>query len=273
VRTVILMPVRQAAEFLRETLKRLEQLDPQPDLYVFTENNSTDETLRLIQGFDRPNRLIRFRFPDDAARTGSLGSTPQDVIGAIRQTLLQVARRLNPDFAIFLDSDVRVMSRDMIVRLTRWSDRADIVGGPVRRNSPWGVFFAVIWPGWRLIGVRPPPTRVREDVMLVGAGCMCLSGRVVQDRRLYFYPVIHPEHAEENREIEAGFRAYMPRASLHNLAEDVAFGLHAHKLGYGTSVDWTILLDHWHDDRRKPWTVTTPNDPPETGVGTWLVGE
>jgi len=287
-RTIVLIPVHQATEFFNETAKHLYKLDPQPDLYIFTENNSTDRTLDLIQQFDRPKKVIRLQFPDEAARSGCLRAgkpdgTVHDVIGAIRQTLLQAARQVDPDFAILLDSDVRVRSYDLIRRLTRWSDdpvyrrdQVDIVCGPIRRHSPWGTQFAAFRFGstreeFHTIENRPPLTRILDEVLLAGGGCMCLPRSVIQDKRLYFYPVIHPELGEENTIIRK--QATQANFPIPNFSEDVAFSLHARKLGYRFFLDWSVFLDHWVDDRTKPWTVTHPDDPPETGVGTWLLGD
>ena len=282
------MPCHQAAKYFDSVTSALYKLDPQPDLYVFTENNSTDGTFDLIQQFDRPKRIIRLRFPDDAVRTGRLRfpthhQTVHDVVGAIRQCLLQVARQLDPDFAILLDSDIRIRSHDLIWRLTRWSDdpvyrrnQVDIVCGPIRRLSPWGRHFAAFGVGstreeFSMIENRPPPTRILDEVLLAGDGCMCLPRRVIQDKRLYFYPVIHPELEEENAITRR--QAAQANFPIPNFSEDVAFSLHARKLGYKFYLDWSIYIDHWMDDQTKPWTLTHSDDPPETGVGTWLLGD
>ena len=262
----------------------LYRLDPQPDLYVFTENNSTDGTFNLIQRFDRPKKVIRLQFPNEAARSGCLRSdnhpeTVHDIIGAIRQILLQVARQLDPDFAVFLDSDVRVMTHDLIPRLTRWGDKADIIGGPVPRPTftrPAGTslppsivrVFAALDFNW-LMSSQRPLVEIGEQ-LVVGAGCMCLPRQVIQDRRLNFYPCLQDDLPPDSPLVKYD-ASLDPR--LAHYPEDVAFCLHARNLGYRVALDWSIFLDHWVDDRAKPWTITHLDDPPETGVGTWLLGD
>jgi len=248
---IVLMPVRQAAEFLNETFECLYQLDPQPDLYIFGENNSTDDTLEIISKFDGSKKIIRLWFRDDVL---DYCETRFDILGIIRQFLLQAARHLDPDFIIFLDSDIRVRSPDLITRLTRWREQADIIGGPYLRYTPLGLRVAAIWPGW---WHRPNRTSAvtLEDVMVVGGGCMRLPRKVLQDRRLNFYPVKHENLALENELFrrEASTLGFPPR--LGDLAEDIAYCLEAWYLGYSIGLDWTILLDHWIDGQNQTLAI------------------
>ena len=273
-KTIILMPVYQSATFFDVVTSSLYELNPQPELYVFAEHNSTDGTLEMIQQFKRPKKVIRLRFTEHAVQSGKLPSqhlqTAYDVVGVVRQVLLQVARKLDPDFAIFIDSDIRIRSHDLISRLTRWQNYADIVGGPIRRLSLCGVYFDVIYPDWSATPWRQPPDVILSDAMVVGAGCMCLPREVIQDHRLYFYPVIHEVLPTDYPSIK-GEQSFVPSRCYY--AEDVAFCMYAGKLGYRIAADWSILLDHWADNRIKPWTLTRPNAPPAIGPGMWLPGD
>lgn len=266
VRNIVLVPCRQVARFFDSVTSALYKLDPQPDLYIFAENNSTDGTLQLIRDFKGPKRIIRVWFRDDAL---DYCETRHDIMGFVRQFLLQTARQLDPDFAIFLDSDVRVRSHDLISRLTCWQEQADIVGGPYRRLSPWGVLVAAMWPGWRHIPARTSAATL-EEVMVVGAGCMCLSRKVIQDRRLNFYPVKHEALAQENMLFtkEASLLGF----PLPNFAEDVAYCLDAWFRGYNVCLDWSVALDHWTDNRIRPWTLPSAAPKVERAIegGVWL---
>ncbi|MGA8856733.1 MAG: glycosyltransferase [Candidatus Bathyarchaeia archaeon] len=173
-RTVLLMPCKQAAGSLPNgVLDALLKLDPQPDLYVFCENNSTDRTLKWLADFPRPKEIIRLWFRDNALSSCRL---PGELVAVVRDLLLQRARQLEADFAILMDADIMVHTRDLIPRLT--SRAGDIVGGLCR--FPDG-FIAATWyapmpgrPERTIIRDQPPSgSRVCEEVASVG-GAVCV---------------------------------------------------------------------------------------------------
>ena len=219
----MLMPTHQIEGVFGETARHLYELDPQPDRYIFSENNSTDATLELISKFDAPKELIRVWFQDHAMNHPRI---KRDIIAVMRQFLLQRARHLNPDFALFLDSDIWVLSRDLISRLTRWGN-SGIIAGPVT------LFNAILGPllSVRLLADRKPsghPPLV--EVAGAGTGCMMLPRKIIQDRRLNFYPIL-------------GHDVY---------SEDMAYCESAGSLGYKVFVDWSVDLDHL----RRPTAIT-----------------
>jgi glycosyltransferase involved in cell wall biosynthesis len=257
-RVVVLIPTYNSARFWPEVSERLLRLDPQPDLYIFAENNSTDKTLQLISKFNRPKEIIRLWFRDDAL---DFLETRFDPVAIVRQFLLQRTRQLDPDFAIFLDSDILVESEDLIPRLTRWVDRVDtpgmiLVGGPYPRLLPdgKGVRVAAIsgwWEDdslpWRESLMHRP---ILEPVNVCGTGCMCLPRRLIQDVRLNFYPVKTSEYESEE------LKQILVRLKQSNVAEDVAYCYRARALGAYTALDWSVYLDHlYQGDKWRPWSA------------------
>ena len=230
--TVILIPTWNNSELLAKCLTALNRLDPQPDKYVFLENNSTDNTLEVIQSFNRPKELIRLWFRDDARY---VLDSPYALIAIVRQYLLKRARQLNPDFAIFIDDDIVVGSKDLIPKLTRWKQYGyDIAGGPYYRRYPEGVFLASMWKhpkgGYTY---RNQCISFVDFPEVTSAGCMCLSRDIIQDKRVNFYPLCEEGHAE-----------------------DYGYCYQARKLGYKIILDCTLRIGHHFKlFPYRPWTV------------------
>ena len=228
--TILLVPTYNRADMLPTFFSYLYRLKPQPSKTVFAENNSKDETVQKVMEFRRAKELIRVWFRDDVVMTAD---NRYEVIAHIRQLLLTRARQLDPDYAIFLDDDVFVLDKDMIEKLT--SHRLDVVGGPYLRCFPWGIFLASIWkdPDGKLRSWDTPPSPL-EEVELQSAGVMCLSRKVIQDRRANFYPIISKTSSE-----------------------DFNYCRQLKTLGYKIWLDGTVKLKHFikrSGRRMKPWT-------------------
>lgn len=89
-------------------------MNPQPDLYLFVENNSTDETLRIIVNvFQRPKKIIRFWLQANVGMNGDFHCG----IGTARQLALQYARNNDYDYLIFIDTDMQLKDPNLISRL------------------------------------------------------------------------------------------------------------------------------------------------------------
>jgi hypothetical protein len=229
-RTIVAMPVYRAAHYWDQVASFLYRLDPQPDLWLFAENNSPDDTLRRLQRFHRPKEILQPKF----TREELANAKAYDIIGKVRQMLLDRARELNPDYLLFLDSDIRVFSTHLLWDMTLRGK--DILGGPYARPFPQGLFLAALWSssGPKGFELHRRATRPMERVAAVGGGCMLLSQRLIQDRRVNFIPV--PE----------------------NSSEDYGFCLTAAKYGYESWLDGTIGLLHWvtsHHIKGKAWQV------------------
>jgi len=192
---------------------------------------------------------LRFWFRDDVL---DFCETIHDPIGMVRQFLLQRARQLNPDFAIFLDSDILVESTDLITRLTTIAPDM-IVGGPYPRVSPTGSvrLDALMKPinnlSWQEANThRPMP----EEVTAVGGGCMCLPRRLIQDTRVNFYPVKTCQYESEE------LKQLLAKRGLPNCGEDFSYCFRARALGYSVFLDWSVYLDHLHDgNKTRPWSM------------------
>ena len=230
-KTCLLIPVYNGAKVLPKLFRCLNKLKPQPDMTFFAENNSNDNTLWLIKKHykHKPHKIIRVWFRNDAAQACESVYEP---IAHIRQLLLTAARHYNPDYAIFLDADVLPISSNLISILTGW--QKDIVGGSYVRLFPDGPFLASKWATddpkfYRYY--RIPYAQLMEPLM-TSAGCLCLSRKAIQDRRLNFWPLYNSD-----------------------ASEDFGYCLRARDLGYKVYLDGTAVL--WHDMeqiRPKAWS-------------------
>lgn len=224
----MLIPVYNRGDILPTFFKFLYQLNPQPDLYVFAENNSSDDTLKKLQEFKLPHKIIRVWFRKDAAMLSINRYIP---IAHIRQLLLTFARDYDSDYAIFLDSDVFPQTKELIKSLTSWNK--DVVGGAYMRKFPSGIGLASKWKdpnkGYML---RQKAHLPLEEPEVTSAGCLCLSRKIIQDKRVNFYPV----------------RIYA--------SEDFGYCLQAREHGYQIFLDSITQLRHaFHaNNTTKAWT-------------------
>jgi GT2 family glycosyltransferase len=245
---IVLIPIYQMKTVFSKVSQFLYELNPQPRKYIFLENNSTDGTLSEVSKFEKPHEIIRLWFKDNPCFDGTF-NTAHEIIAIVRQTLLERARQLDVDFAIFLDADVAPLTTDMVESLTSWGDRADIVGGPYLRPFPNEVLLDVFWktsvPGdWAMRRTAKVAVQPLEDVAIVGGGCMCLTRRILEDRRLNFWP--------------------RNQKRIPEYSEDHAFCLDALDFGYKVALDTTVELSHgvYEDpNRQKPWMLGVEGKP------------
>lgn len=166
------------------------------------------------------------------------GVNRYEPIAYIRQLLLTRARQLDPDFAIFLDDDVFPYDTWMIDKLT--SRKLDIVGGPYVRLFPDGPWLATKWRSeqGKLRYFRVPPEALSE-VEMTSAGCLCLSRRIIQDRRVNFWPLYNAESSE-----------------------DFGYCLQAKDYEYKIWLDGTVVLWHYIPKQipQKPWSRKQDGD-------------
>lgn len=233
-KTIFLLPTYNQAPFLRHCLSMCSELIPQPDLYVFLENNSTDETLQVIQDFKGPKKLIRLWFKDNAIEESG---NPYEIIGICRQILLEYARKLNPEYAIFIDSDILIYEIEFIKRIL--SKHKDIIGCPYLRSFPEGMFLASKWKrkGKEKLWFKGH-CKGLQKVHVTSAGCLCLSRKIIQDKRVNFYPIIWSEKEKAS--------------------EDFGFCIRAHEVGYDVWLDGDMNgIGHYADaHEKKPWMIT-----------------
>jgi len=227
-RVIILTPLKDSEDILDDWFRYVEKLDPSPERIVFCENNSKDKSLDKLQDCKIDYELIRFwtRPWKDIAKIDRYLT-----IAVARQFLLTKARYLDPDYAIFLDDDVFPKSSDMIESMTTWG--LDIVGGPYLRLFPFGIFIGSMWKdatgrhNWTTLKkIRRP----LDEVVGTSAGCLCLSRKAIQDRRLNFYP--------------------RPRLDA---SEDFGYCLRARELGYRIHLDGLLTLTHRLRKKTRAW--------------------
>jgi GT2 family glycosyltransferase len=245
---IVLIPIYQMKTVFSKVSQFLYELNPQPSQYVLLENNSTDGTLNEVSKFEKPHEIIRLWFKDNPCFDGSY-YTAHEIIAIVRQMLLDRARKLNVDFAIFLDADIAPLTTDTVESLTGWGDKADIIGGPYLRPFPNEVLLDAFWrssvPGhWTMRRTAKLAVQPLEDVAIVGGGCMCLTRKILEDKRMNFWP----------RNLK-----WIP-----DYSEDHAFCLDALDFGYKVALDTTVELSHgvYEDpNRQKPWMLGVDGKP------------
>lgn len=231
---VVCIPCYNSGKTLPILLKHLKVM--KPNLVIFGENNSIDDTMQIIQDYDGPKELIRVWFRPDAIK---FFKTEYDNIGHIRQLFLTRVRHLNPDYMLMLDSCVIPIDPLLILKMV--TKRPDISGGVYYRHFPDGHKIATLFldPQYGLAGpyikhdVPPSPY---GEVAGTSGGCMLISRKVFQDKRLNFMPI---------------------RFKLNeHVSEDFGYCFNANMLGYKTTLDATVEMIHIELGRHRPWTDT-----------------
>jgi len=193
-KVIVLIATYNNSKILPIWFNFLYKLNPQPIEYVFAENNSDDGTLDLIGKFRRPHKLIRVWFKDKPIRKGESNYL---TIAHIRQLLLSYARKADCDYAVFLDTDIFPLTANLIEHLVNW--KVDVVGGKYMRFFPEGLMIASYWFGKNGMFMLKPKTFLPfEEVAVTSGGCLCLSKRIIQDRRVNFYPIYGKYHTSED---------------------------------------------------------------------------
>lgn len=236
-----------SVRFLGKQFYYLSRLNPKPDIIYWVENNSNDGTLEYIarhcEVLKLPYKIISYHFIENAVQyLKDHNGTAYDVIAIARQIGLQAFRNDKCDYGIFVDDDLYFTESDALQKLTQYSE--DIVGGTYQRVYPEGIYVASKW-GTVKYGVYRLKTidkvaRPFDFPAITSGGCLCLSKKAIQDRRLNFYPV----QDEYNTSSSA--------------SEDYGFCLKASKLGYKLILDNSTKLLHMYRETItdiKPWTV------------------
>ena len=190
--------------------------------------------MKVIQDFVGPKKLIRLWFKDDMIQKAG---NPYEAIGIVRQILLEYARKLNPKHAIFVDDDIVIYPTDFIRKIV--GKHKDIIGAPYLRCFPEGTFLASKWKrkGKEKLWFKAH-CKGLQRVHVTSAGCLCLSRKVIQDKRVNFYPIIW------TKDLTA--------------SEDFGYCIRAHEAGYDVWLDGDIGgIGHYADAfEKKPWMVT-----------------
>ena len=244
-RVAFLVPVYQSVDLLDDWAKCVRELDPRPDIIVFCENNSTDGTLEKLYTLDLdgiPTKILRFWTVDLKDKSKLPFKDCYNVIAHARQLLLTWARNNDIDFGFFVDADVFIQTKDTIYAFTLWN--RDIVGGAYPRIFPEGVYIATLFYSsprgeevkrWAKLKKLDAGVLTYE-VHATSGGCLCLSKKIIDDRRVNFYPV--PE----------------------NYSEDFGYCKTARDNGYKVYLEGTVLLGHKITVRWRSWDVVRQDD-------------
>lgn len=242
----MLVPLYQCAEIFDEWSKHIERLETKPSRIIFCENNSSDNTLEKVWNFKVKGietEVIRFYTADMTDKKIFPFKNCYDVIAHARQLLLTRARQLDPDYAVYVDSDIFLLDPTTLESLALW--KKDIIGGMYRRVFPEGVYLATLFysssrlreKSGKWIKVKKFPMGIPiVEVHATSGGLLCLSRKVIQDKRLNFYPV--PE----------------------GYSEDFGYCKTAHKLGYSVWVDGTVNVGHKITAKWRAWDIVRQND-------------
>ena len=229
-------------------------LDPLPEKVIFCENDSVDDTAKLIKKWDFPNELITFE-----TRKVENSDDIYESIARNRQKLLGRAREISPKYAIFLDDDVFPNDVDIVDRLIK--NDLPIVGGVYMRPfEDKGVFVASKWHLNTPVDQLPPAINLEKlvenakkqglpylmfsdcegklyKVAGTSAGCMCIRKDVLLDGKLNFYP--------RSMDLVKG-----------GISEDFGYCLVGQKLGYDVYLDGSIRSEHLlpTPNRVRPWS-------------------
>jgi len=255
--TILLVAVYQCEDVLDEWASWIRKLNPKPSKIVFCENGSTDDTLKKCLSLkikDVDIEVIRFWTADMRDRKIFPLEKCYDVIGHARQLLLTRARQLDPDYAIYIDSDIFLLDPTTIEALTIW--KKDIIGGAYMRIFPTGLKVATLFYASDMLGEKIRRWR-KLDKLVAGkilyavhatsGGCLCLSRKIIQDRRVNFYPV--PEKH----------------------SEDFGYCDTAQKLGYQVYLDGMLKIGHKQELKWRAWDeVREREEGHDYDYGTWI---
>lgn len=274
---VLLVPVYNTTRRCWKVFERaLYRLDPQPEKVIFCENNSTDNTLELIENFQLPHEVIRVWFKEDAAK-----GQPYEPIANVRQLLLTRARTFGATAAIFLDDDCIPQDRDFIQKFlddVYYDNNLDIVGGSYTRDFPAGTMVSTMWsidapietmPKGNIPIIKRGIAKTIRDARLhnldvlgfryqdyeegkvykttcTGGGALALSKKIIDDRRMNFVPL--PVHLN----------------IIGEVAEDFGFCLLGGTFGYSVHLDFRIKFAHLgamsnEAAKNRPWATYLPD--------------
>ncbi len=240
---IFLTPVFNVSDIIEDWAYYIRKLNPKPSKIIFLENNSNDNTLKMLYDLDvgTEKEIIKIHTINPKELPFKKA---YDIIAHVRQLLLTRCRQLNPECAIFIDSDIFIKTPDIITGLSMWGE--DIVGGAFIRHFPEGPHVASLWKTdnsekpYRLYspeGFRKL-NKALHEVHLTSTGCLYLSRKIIQDRRVNFFP------------LKKGY------------SEDFGYCYEARQAGYKIYLDSLTILTHrirgkwkaWNKKRRKSIT-------------------
>jgi GT2 family glycosyltransferase len=248
-KVVFLTPTYNKNVILERSLEFLERLDPQPDHHIFLENNSQDGTLQTLKEWQQHHsaEIIRVWFRDDAVQV--MGN-PFEIIGYARQTLLEQARKHNPDYAIFVDDDIFLLEPDFITRLIHRKKHLVAASYSFPNALYKGIFLNALWQNGEKYVWRKSCSGMQK-VCGLGSGAMCVSHELLMDERVSFLPITNPQLSEDFH--------YCERALEHGYQPYLDCGL---KVGHCfRATDMGKTMRYWH---HRPWSRLPLEDSQKT---------
>lgn len=244
---ILMVPTYNSSDYFDFWAESIYNMKPKPDYVIFCENNSYDDTLKKCMKFKIPHEVIRVWFRDDIDVQIFKEENEYLNICHIRQLLITRVRQLDPDYAIFIDDDV-MPPKDLITKIVE--AKKDLLGGYYYRGFPEGLWIgARFWKEngkdnqlvddyWlKHICQKETAMFVEGDLIIAeefSGGCMALGRKILQDKRLTFYP----------RALEVKFAA-----------EDFGYCIKATELGYKPYVHRFLRCFHILDKKNfRPWT-------------------
>jgi len=252
--TILLVSTQNSGNHLNVWKKAIESPYPLPEKIIFCENDSTDETRSLINSWTFPHELISFK-----SKSNDIEKDIYKIVAKNRQLLLNRAKEINPKFAIFIDDDVFPDDQNIIKTLISYN--SDIDGGAYLRYFEEDIpYIASKWDINAPLKQLPPivpglKNQINEfkkkgnkylmfytcenklyRVAMTSAGCLCLSRKIIQDKRINFFP-----------------RKNLNYQDL--ISEDFGYCLLAKKFGYEVYLDGDIKLSHlkFGLEKKRPW--------------------
>jgi cellulose synthase/poly-beta-1,6-N-acetylglucosamine synthase-like glycosyltransferase len=220
--------VRNRAWILPEYLDALDRIEFPGKEYVFLENDSSDSTLLLLDGFMRQQIAgntrvwlgVDYRLNPPGHKRGDYGVNGYERLAKLRNLLLFLFLQTTADYFLSVDSDVIVPS-DIIARLLPWADDSSIVAAAIANI-----------PGQKPDGRTPGNFMVESAAGLIHPPEYPLQGvvEVTVTGAVYLIP---------RAVIAAGVR-YGPHAQ----GEDVPFCLAAKEKGVRILVNMEVQCEH-----------------------------
>ena len=222
---VVGCPVWNRAWALPQYLKALRDLEYPNKAFLFLEDNSTDDTLPILETFQGvcPNQtwITRAAIPDTAGhRRGEYGRDGYVRMAALRNRFLDLFLETDGDYLLSIDSDV-IAPPDTVRRLLELMDGATIAGAALCNEA-----------GKRLDGRTAGNFMVKQGEQIIHPDTYPLSG--VMNVAVVGAVSLIP------RQVIANGARYKP----HKQGEDLGFADEAHKRGYRFLVDLDCKCDH-----------------------------
>ena len=151
------------------------------------------------------------------------------------------------DYAIFIDSDILIGDIDFITKVTEC--KYDVLNKEISSfDILGGAYYGMSFNGKKYLSAL---TKYKDNVIehylgihevyAVGGGCLCLSKKIIMDKRINFYPLI------ERRTFNQGELAV-------NTSEDFGYCFQATDNGYKCYLDNTLNIGHYKNEYYRAWT-------------------